>query len=173
MAFTAELPAESAENMPRGSIVPTAVLLDIQLKGLNGMEGLSLIKNRWPQTPVLVLSSQDELPMQRLALERGATGFISKAEPPQAIIHAIQQAVHGGFAVPAPTSGTIPLPRLTARQCEVLDLMNLGLSNKQIAHKLALSSNTVRRHVQDILEFLNASSRTEAVFEARDRGLIG
>lgn len=149
------------------------VLLDIQLKGLNGLEGLSLIKKRWPQTPVLVLSSQDELPMQRMALERGAAGFVSKAEPPQAIVQAIEQAALGKLASPAPSSGTCALPRLTARQCEVLDLMNLGLSNKQIAQKLALSDNTVRRHVQDILEFFNASSRTEAVFAARDKGLIG
>ncbi len=149
------------------------VLLDLQLKGLNGLEGLSLIKKRWPRTPVLVLSSQDELQVQRVALERGAAGFISKAEPPQSIVHAIQLAAQGRLACPALSSGASPLPRLTARQCEVLDLMNLGLSNKQIAQKLALSDNTVRRHVQDILEFFNASSRTEAVFAARDKGLIG
>ena len=149
------------------------VLLDIQLKGLNGLDGLSLIRKRWPQTPVLVLSSQDELPMQRAALERGAAGFVSKAEPPQAIVQAIQQAALGGLAFRAPLAGAVTLPRLTSRQCEVLDWMNQGLSNKQIAQKLSLSDNTVRRHVQDILEFFDASSRTEAVFAARDRGLIG
>jgi DNA-binding NarL/FixJ family response regulator len=162
---------EEALRSPHAEV--DVVLLDIQLKGLNGLEGLSLIKKRWPQTPVLMLSSQDELPMQRLALERGAAGFISKAEPPQAIVHAIEQAALGNLTNRAPSPGTCPLPRLTARQCEVLDLMNLGLSNKQIAQKLALSDNTVRRHVQDILEFFNASSRTEAVFAARDKGLIG
>lgn len=162
---------EEALRSPHAEV--DVVLLDIQLKGLNGLEGLSLIKKRWPQTPVLVLSSQDELPMQRLALERGAAGFVSKAEPPQTIVQAIEQAALGNLASPAPSSGACPLPRLTARQCEVLDLMNLGFSNKQIAQKLALSDNTVRRHVQDILEFFNASSRTEAVFAARDKGLIG
>jgi DNA-binding NarL/FixJ family response regulator len=62
---------------------------------------------------------------------------------------------------------------LTPRQCEVLDLLHKGLSNKQIARQLSLSDNTVRRHVQDILEYFQVASRAEAVFAARNQGLLG
>lgn len=168
------LEAESVEAAMHGADgTPDVVLLDIQLKGLNGLEGLALIKRRWPQTPVLVLSGQDESRVQRMALERGAAGFISKAEPAHAIVQAIQRIAQGAFEYSCPPQDAVPQARLTPRQCEILDFMNLGLSNKQIANKLAVSDNTVRRHVQDILQFFNAASRTEAVFAARDKGLIG
>jgi DNA-binding NarL/FixJ family response regulator len=63
--------------------------------------------------------------------------------------------------------------RPTPRQTDVLVLLNEGLSNKLIARQLSLSENTVRRHVQDILELFGVVSRAEAVFCARSRGLIG
>jgi len=78
------------------------------------------------------------------------------------------------------TSAALPLSadsgagrRLTPRQCEVLDLLSQGLSNKLVARRLSLSDNTVRRHVQDILEFFDVGSRAEAVVAARQRRLIG
>jgi len=147
------------------------VLLDILLTGLSGLEGLALLKQRWPLTQVLMLSSQDDLQVQRTALERGASGFVSKAESPQAIVQAILQAAQGELR--NGLSLAYGAARLTPRQCQVLDLLSLGLSNKHIAQKMSLSHNTVRRHVQDILAFLNVSSRTEAAFEARRQGLIG
>jgi len=61
---------------------------------------------------------------------------------------------------------------MTPRQCEVLNLLHQGLSNKLIARQLSLSDNTVRRHVQDILEFFQVGSRAEAVFAARSQGLV-
>jgi len=63
-------------------------------------------------------------------------------------------------------------PHLTPRQCEVLDLLCRGLPNKVIGRRMGLSENTVRGHVQAILEHLQASSRSEAAFEARRLGLV-
>lgn len=148
-------------------------LLDIQLKGASGLEGLKLIKHKWPQMPVLMLSSQDEPHTQRLALARGAAGFVSKAEAADNIIAAIELAMRGELAAPKPADASLPARQLTPRQREVLDLLHQGLSNKLIARQLALSDNTVRRHVQDILEFLGVLSRSEAVFLARKQGLLG
>ncbi|MBK7616902.1 MAG: response regulator transcription factor [Burkholderiales bacterium] len=148
------------------------LLLDIMLKGLNGLEGLALLKRRWPLAPVLVLSSQDEPETVRLALSRGAAGFVSKAEPAEKIVEAIQLALGGHVATVQAFGDGAVQQRLTPRQCEVLSLLHQGLSNKLIARQLSLSDNTVRRHVQDILAFFDVASRTEAVFEARQRGLI-
>ena len=151
---------------------PDVVLLDIQLPGLNGVDGIALLERRWPGVPVLMLSSQDEPEMVRRALARGAAGFVSKAETAERIVEAINQALRGQLA-PQPTESLDTEGRqLTPRQREVLDLLWQGLSNKLIARRLGLSDNTVRRHVQDILEYFQVASRTEAVCAAHSRGLV-
>lgn len=146
------------------------ILLDIQLNGLNGLEGLPLIKRKWPQVPILMLSSHDEAETITQALARGASGFVSKSETAEKIIEAINQLLLG--QLPAPPVSLIAQRSLTPRQFEVLELLHQGLSNKLIARKLGLSNNTVRRHVQDILEFFGVANRTEAVFTALSQGLI-
>jgi DNA-binding NarL/FixJ family response regulator len=149
------------------------VLLDIKLNGLSGLEGLTLLKRKWPLVPVLMLSSQDGPETVRQALMRGAAGFVSKAETASKIVETIQLALSGHLAASAPQSASAQPRRLTPRQCEVLDLLHQGLPNKMIARQLSLSNNTVRRHVQDILEFFGALSRAEAVFSAQQQGLLG
>ena len=149
------------------------VLLDIKLNGLSGLEGIELLKRKWPLTPVLMLSSHDEPETVRLALARGAAGFVSKAETAERIVETIHLVLRGHFSGLPPETSSPTLRRLTPRQCEVLDLLHQGLSNKLIARQLSLSENTVRRHVQDILEFFQVESRAEAVFAARRQGLVG
>lgn len=161
---------EAIDNTP-GSV--DVVLLDINLRGLSGLEGIALLQRKWPQVPVLMLSSQSEPETVRLALARGAAGFVSKAETAEHIVQAIRGALQGSTAVLSSSADRGITRRLTPRQCEVLDLMSQGLSNKLVARRLSLSDNTVRRHVQDILEFFNVGSRAEAVVAARQQRLIG
>lgn len=154
------------------------MLLDIKMPGLNGVDGIALLKRKWPQVPVLILSSQDEPETVRLALARGAKGFISKADTADKIIGLINDVLLGDSNLPvSPEAGcndkTDKHSHLTLRQCEVLELLCEGMSNKLIGQHLNLSENTVRGHVQGILEFLQVSSRSEAVFAARKRGLVG
>lgn len=155
-------------------ITPDIVLLDIHLPGLNGLEGIALIKRKWPAVPVLVLSAHDEAQVIRSVLARGATGFLSKAETVEKIIETVRLTLQGSACKTDEAEGldNEPPHRLTPRQCEVLDLLCRGMSNKLIARELTLSENTVRTHVQAILGFLQVSSRTEAVFMARNRGLV-
>ena len=161
---------EAIDNAPEQVDV---VLLDINLRGLSGLEGIALLQRAWPHTPVLMLSSQSEPETVRAALARGAAGFVSKAETADHIVQTLAKVLQGSRAT-IPSLADAPLARrLTPRQCEVLDLLSQGLSNKLVARRLALSDNTVRRHVQDILEFFNVSSRAEAVVAARQQGLIG
>jgi DNA-binding NarL/FixJ family response regulator len=149
-----------------------AVLLDIKLNGSSGLEGLALVRQKWPKAPVLMLSSQDDPETSRLALARGAAAFVSKAETGDRIVRVIQQLLQGDFSQARP--GMLDSNRkLTLRQREVLALLHLGLSNKLIARKLELSDNTVRRHVQDILEYFQVANRAEAVFAARQQALVG
>lgn len=150
------------------------VLLDIHLRGLSGLEGLALLKRKWPGVPVLMVSSQSDPETVHMALARGAAGFVSKAETADQIVQAICRVLEGTIAEGLPPAIKLPNARsLTPRQCEVLDLLNQGLSNKLVARRLSLSDNTVRRHVQDILEFFDVGSRAEAVAAARQQRLVG
>ncbi|MEQ1622207.1 MAG: response regulator transcription factor [Methylococcales bacterium] len=159
---------------------PDVILLDIKLPGLNGLEGINLLKRKWPLTPILVLSSQDEPETARQALERGATRFISKANTADEIVNAILLVLQGNTAphirqasVRQNVANSGMQTHLTRRQLEVLDLLCQGMSNKIIGRQLSLSENTVRSHVQAILTFLQVSSRGEASFAARRSGLVG
>ncbi|HYP83641.1 response regulator transcription factor [Variovorax sp.] len=150
---------------------PTLVLLDIQLHGLNGLEGIALVKRRWPQAAVIILSSEVAPQKIATAIERGAAAFVSKADPADRILAVIQQ-VRLGRTVTAQQQPAPQAPLLTPRQSEVLDLMCQGLSNKLIGRRLQLSENTVRGHVQAVLAALQVSSRSEASFAARQRGIV-
>lgn len=147
------------------------VLLDIKLTGLNGLESIALLKRKWPQLRVVMLSGEDDPATVRRAFERGAVGFVSKSATAEEIVAAVNAALQGQSALPS-SPPAMPRQGLTPRQCEVLDLLHRGLSNKLIARQLALSDNTVRRHVQDILEYFGVASRAEATYEARRQGLV-
>jgi DNA-binding NarL/FixJ family response regulator len=173
--FEAGTLSEATESAPDKVDV---ILLDINLPGLNGLDGIALLKRKWPLVPVVVLSSQDGPETVRDALARGAVRFISKADTADRIVALLNRVLRGEYATPeTPTDENgEPLSvaeHLTPRQCEVLDLLCQGMSNKLIARRLSLSENTVRGHVQAILVFLEVSSRSEAAFAARRRGLVG
>jgi DNA-binding NarL/FixJ family response regulator len=173
--FEAGSLSEATENTP---VQIDIILLDINLPGLNGLDGIAILKRKWPLVPVIVLSSQDGPETVRDAMARGAVRFISKADTADRIVALINRVLRGEYSEPEnpATDGgeTTDIPQhLTTRQCEVLDLLCQGMSNKLIARKLSLSENTVRGHVQAILGFLEVSSRSEAAFAARRRGLVG
>ena len=165
------------EGLRAGMDDPALVLLDIQLHGLNGLEGIALVKRKWPEAVVVILSSDAAPHNVRMALERGAAAFVSKAESADGILAVIER-LRRGEAVPGSAPGPLgdgaASPQLlTPRQFEVLDLLCQGLPNKVIGRRLGLSENTVRGHVQAVLAALQVSSRSEAGFAARRRGLVG
>ncbi len=150
------------------------VLLDLELEGINGLEGIGLVKRRWPASRVLIVSASLNSGIQQEARRRGAQGFISKSEPPARMLELLDQVTCEVPASAAPQS-VMEQHRnalLSPRQQEVLELLGLGLSNKLIGRRLNLSENTVRGHVQAILSSLKVSSRSEAAFMARRLGLI-
>ena len=151
---------------------PDLVLLDVRLQGLNGLESIALLHRRWPAVPIIMLSSDASGSTVRQAYERGAVGFVSKADSSTAVVAAIRSVFAQPQAAGAGAERPPGVAALTPRQCEVLNFLSQGLSNKSIAKKLDLSENTVRGHVQSLLTTLNATSRLEAVFIARRHGLI-
>jgi DNA-binding NarL/FixJ family response regulator len=178
MVIEADLPGATVFEAPSladalgQAVSPHAILLDIRLDGTNGLDGIALLRQKWPATPVLMLSSHDEPETVRLALNSGATGFISKANAAHNVTEALRTLLAKEFIGSSDSELPCAQRGPTPRQTDVLVLLNEGLSNKLIARQLSLSENTVRRHVQDILELFGVVSRAEAVFCARSRGLI-
>jgi DNA-binding NarL/FixJ family response regulator len=151
---------------------PAIVVLDIHLQGLNGLECIAILQRRWPQAAIVVLSSDAADASASTAMARGAACFVSKSESAANIIDIVRRVMRSEFARDAGPVKANRAPHLTPRQHQVLDLICQGLPNKTIGRRLDLSENTVRGHVQALLAFLEVSSRTKAVYEARRRGLV-
>jgi len=159
---------------------PDVAVLDCQLPGLSGPEVAREIRRRGLPTRILALSAYRYEHYIRGMLEAGAVGYLLKEEAPEAIVEAVRAAVQGGMyfspgvadLVKAILEGKGPA-KLTEREQEVLRLIAEGLSNKEIGARLGFSERTAAFHVSNILQKLDAASRTEAVVRARERGMIG
>ena len=182
-------PMPLGEPLEAGSIAealttPLAVdvvLLDVELPGISGMDGLALIKRRWPQAAIVMLTANDDPERVGQAMQRGAHAFVSKTASAEHIRRVVQQALAGKLQLaPSAVPQAAGLPKavvaisatLSARQLDVLALMCEGMSNKAIANRLFLSENTVRNHVVAVLRHFDASTRTEAVTIAQRNGVI-
>ena len=159
---------------------PGLLLLDLNMPGMDGLAGLRRLRERYPSLAIVVASGQDDPVTIRTVLGTGASGFISKSDPPQTLINALRLVASGGVYVSARLladghAGNVPrgpdASELTPRQRDVLDLLLLGHPNKQIARALGLTEGTVKIHIAAILRALQARNRTEAVLRARTLGL--
>lgn len=158
------------------------ILLDLALPGMNGLEGISRFRARFPTTPVVVISATVDAARVKQAIERGAQGFIPKSTPPDVLVSALRLIESGGVYVPASVMHTDerrpdatrggPAPSFTSAQARVLTLLARGQSNKDIGAALDISDNTVRVHVSAILRTLRVSNRTEALAVAMQMGLL-
>lgn len=156
---------------------PDLILLDINLVGVNGF---SLIKkfhdlNIW--SPILIISATDSPATALVALQKGASGFVSKASDSTTLLNAIRVVLKGD-TYPSQEESGLELSSdgstatITARQQEILFLLSQGMLNKQIAHELSISANTVKAHLHHIFRELNVHNRTAAVQNAQMCGLI-
>jgi len=164
------------------------VLLDVNMPGMNGLGGLRTLRQRFPATPVVVVSAHEERRMVREAMESGAAGFIPKSTPRDAIAAALRQILNGELYIPpqaddaqsveedAEDAETADIARriatLTAQQQRVLEMLGTGKLNKEIAFDLSITETTVKAHVSAILQKLKVYSRTQAVVIA-NRAMAG
>lgn len=154
------------------------VLLDIQLPGMSGLDGLRLIRQACPQARIVLVSASVAPDAVHEARSRGADGFLPKSASGEDILDAITCALAGLPCFPAHSGQAQPAPRgagasaLTARQLDVLALLCVGKPNKVIARDLGLSENTVRVHVAAIFGQLGVNSRSAALLAAQRLGLV-
>lgn len=163
---------------------PDVVLMDFGLPDGDGAQAARKIREHRPETKVVMVTSFVDDAILLAAIDAGCSGFIPKQKPSAEVLAAVK-AAHEGEALISPSMlvrllprlrrsapGT-PAPTLSARELEVLRLMAEGVGNKEIAKRLFVSVNTVRNHVQGILEKLEAHSKLEAVAVATRQGIIG
>ncbi len=152
------------------------ILLDIQLHGINGIDGIKPLRDRFGKVPIIILSASNDMNAIALAKQLGAKGYINKAASAEDMVKSISQVLHGGSCFDDLHDGVVPASQsvgsdLTPRQLEVLMYLSEGKPNKLIARELDMSENTVRVHVSAILSALGASNRTEAILIAQREGI--
>lgn len=157
------------------------VVMDIGLPGMDGIEATKLVKERFSDLRVVMLTAH-QLETEVLAsLASGADAYCLKSTDPSSLLLAIRAAAIGSTYLD-PQIAHLVLGRITApeegevalspRELEVLRLIAEGLSNREIGERLGISVATVKTHVQEILARLSASDRTQAAVKALRQGLI-
>jgi DNA-binding NarL/FixJ family response regulator len=161
---------------------PDVVLTVLILATDQGEEIIEALRDRYPKSPILVLSMVDQPVEVRAALGAGASGYLLKESAAEELIHAMRSVARGeGYLQPSlgaaiARRGDLRNPAgfaiaLTEREREVLQLLVLGHTNKQMAEMLGISTRTVEAHRASLLRIVGVKSRAELIRFALDAGL--
>ncbi|RID84776.1 DNA-binding response regulator [Peribacillus asahii] len=176
---------------------PDVVIMDINMPNVNGIEATQQLIQQYPETKVIILSIHDDENYVQHALKTGAQGYLLKEMDADALIEAVRVVADGGsYLHPKVTHNLVkeyrrlvsdenanqdtihapeirrPLHLLTRRECEVLQLLADGQSNRAIGETLYISEKTVKNHVSNILQKMNVNDRTQAVVLAIKNGWV-
>ena len=150
---------------------PDVILMDILMPGMDGIDTTRLILENYPRIKIIMLTSYPADNLVEKSLEAGATGYMLKNAPIDALADAIRSVFAGRPAlapeatmalIRAKTGPLKPGSDLTAREREVLALIVEGLSNEEIAERLVISFSTARHHVSACIQKLDAANRAQA-----------
>lgn len=194
-----EVVAEGDDGLVASKLVkknnPNVVLMDINMPTINGVQATADLVRNFPNTKVIILSIHDDESYVTHALKTGAQGYLLKEMDSEALIEAIKVVNDGGsYLHPKVTHNLVqeyrrlaresvsnndgaidyrkPLHLLTRRECEVLQLLADGKSNRKVAESLYISEKTVKNHVSNILQKMNVNDRTQAVVSAIRKGWV-
>jgi DNA-binding NarL/FixJ family response regulator len=155
---------------------PDVILADISMPLLNGIEALEALRRDGVEIPVVFLTMHRDVSYARRALEAGAAGYVLKHAAATELLQGLRAALDGGTFVSPTLAGKVfaalregpaaaadPITRLTLRQREILQLLAVGLSAKQVAAKLDISPRTVEFHKYQMMETLGAKSSAELI----------
>lgn len=149
---------------------PEAFILDPIFTGINGTAGIKLIKDNYPDAPIIIFSSLPRTDAESSCINAGADLFIEKTSQPKEIFDAIKTKLHLPVANnESPLTPDKPL-KLSKRQKDLLALVNEGLSNDDIASRLGISPHTVKVHLWRFYKKLGIASRTQLIKFSRENG---
>jgi len=163
---------------------PDVILLDINLPGMSGTEGIVPLKKKFTKSKIVILTVYEEDNYIFKSILNGADGYILKKTPPLRLIQYIEDVALGGSPMtPTIAKRTLDLFKqyaphqeedfgLTDREIEILGLLVDGRSNEEISNILFISIQTVRNHIRHIYEKLHVHSKSQAVIKAIKQGII-
>jgi DNA-binding NarL/FixJ family response regulator len=172
---------------------PDLMLMDVRMPEMDGLAATQEIKERYPSVSVLVVTMHENPDYLLEALKAGAAGYVLKDAPQDEVVAAVRRVREGespldpelaarllrrlategvGPAGARGRRGQGPIDVLTPRERDVLGLMKLGRTNRQIAQDLVISLGTAKNHVEHIIAKLGVSDRTQAVVKALELGIL-
>src|SRR5436189_3234839 len=163
---------------------PDIVLLDIRMPEMDGLEAARKIRERFPQVGVIMLTAYDDRQFVVEAVRAGARGYVLKARDAEHLIQTVRLVAGGNMVIDPQLVVALAeeltdakerdrkAETLTAREVEVLQLLAVGHTNKDIADQLFISPDTVKTHLEHIFEKMGAADRNDAVAEAALRSHI-
>lgn len=176
---------------------PDSVLMDVRMPEMDGLAATREIKQRYPQIRVVILTMHENPDYLFEALKAGAAGYVLKDAPQEEVVEAVCRVQEGESPLDEELAarllrrlvaeserrgiligreghhGEPPAQALTRRESEILGLMKLGKSNRQIAEELGISLATAKNHVEHIITKLGVSDRTQAVVRGLELGILG
>ena len=155
---------------------PDITLMDLQMPEMNGIDALIAIRSEFPDARIIVLTTYAGDALCKRAMKAGAQAYILKGNVRKDLLDTIRAVRAGKKFIHAEVAAELAShaadDALSAREIEVLTLIAAGNSNKLVADQLAISEDTVKGHVKNILAKLGVSDRTHAVTVALKRGMI-
>jgi DNA-binding NarL/FixJ family response regulator len=156
---------------------PDVLLVDLRMPEMGGLEVITTLRAEFPKARIIVLTTFGGDEDVYRALEAGAQGYLLKDADTSDLLKAIRAVHMGGRFVPPAVAQrlverTIAGPALTQREIEVLKLVAVGKTNKEIASALFITEGTVKTHINNIHDKLEVRDRTEAVMTAVRRGIL-
>jgi DNA-binding NarL/FixJ family response regulator len=155
------------------------LILDYNMPGMNGLDGLVQAREAHPVAKVAIMSGVANRDVANAAMDRGAHGFIPKSLTADTLVNAIKFILAGERYIPFDFGSNDPREKtsgefanLSAREMQTLEKLCLGLSNKEIARDLDIQEVTVKLHVKNLLSKLGVSNRTQAALFAKERHVV-